>query len=68
MLGYARINKNKVDALIIYKMDRLSRNMFDSLNIRITLDKLNIALKSVTEPFDNSPVGTFTVSFFSLIT
>ena len=67
MLAYARTNKNKVDALIIYKMDRLSRDMFDSLSIRITLDKLNIALKSVTEPFDNSPVGTFTASIFSLI-
>jgi len=67
MLGYARTNKNKVDALIIYKMDRLSRDMFDSLSIRITLDKLKIALKSVTEPFDNSPVGTFTASLFSLI-
>ena len=67
MLAYLRTNKNKVDALIIYKMDRLSRDMYDSLNIRITLDKLNIALKSVTEPFDNSPVGTFTASIFSLL-
>ncbi|MHB8278184.1 MAG: recombinase family protein [Candidatus Humimicrobiaceae bacterium] len=67
MLRYIKANKDKVDALIIYKLDRLSRDMLDSLNIRITLDKLNITLKSVTEPFDNSPVGTFTASMFSLI-
>jgi DNA invertase Pin-like site-specific DNA recombinase len=67
MLEYARTNKNKIDVLIIHKMDRLSRNMFDSLSIRITLDKYSIALKSVTEPFDNSPIGTFTSSIFSLI-
>ena len=67
MLRYIKANKDKVDALIVYKLDRLSRDMLDSLNIRITLDKLNITLKSVTEPFDNSPVGTFTASMFSLI-
>jgi Site-specific recombinases, DNA invertase Pin homologs len=68
MLSYIKANKNKVNALIIYKMDRLSRDMFDSLSIRIMLKKLEIELKSVTEPFDdNTSMGTFTATLFSSI-
>ncbi|GAH14058.1 unnamed protein product [marine sediment metagenome] len=55
MLGYIKANKNKINALIIYKMDRLSRDIYDSLTIRLMLKRLNIDLKSVTEPFDDSP-------------
>ncbi len=67
MLAYIRANKNKIDALIIYKMDRLSRDIYDSLTIRLMLKKLNIDLKSVTEPIDDSPFGTFTATLFSSI-
>lgn len=67
MLAFIRANKNKIDALIIYKMDRLSRDIYDSLTIRLMLKKLNIDLKSVTEPFDDSPFGTFTATLFSSI-
>jgi len=67
MLSYIRSNKNKIDALIIYKMDRLSRDNYDSLTIRLMLKKLDIDLKSVTEHFDNSPIGTFTATLFSSI-
>jgi site-specific DNA recombinase len=65
MQSYIKANKNKINALIIYKLDRLSRDMFDSLSIRIMLKKLNIELKSVTEPFDESPFGIFTANLFS---
>ena len=64
MLEYARINKNSLDALIIYKMDRLSRDTIDSLSIRLKLKEYGIDLKSVTEPFDDSPIGTFTATLF----
>ena len=67
MLAYIRANKNKIDALIIYKMDRLSRDIYDSLTIRLMLKKLNIDLKSVTEPFDDSPFGTFTRLHYFLL-
>ena len=67
MLGYLKANRNKIDALIIYKMDRLSRDTGDSLTIRFLLKKLDIDLKSVTEPFDDSPIGTFTATLFSSI-
>ena len=48
-------------------MDRLSRDIYDTLTIRLTLKKLDIDLKSVTEPFDDSPFGTFTATLFSSI-
>jgi len=67
MLSYLKSNKNRIDALIIYKMDRLSRNIYDTLTIRLMLKKLDIDLKSVTEPFDDSPFGTFTATLFSSI-
>lgn len=67
MLEYLRINKNKIDALIIHKMDRLARNSLDCLSIRFKLDKYGIELKSVTEPFDDSAMGTFTADLFSII-
>jgi len=37
MLSYVKSNKNKIDSLIIYKMDRLSRDIYDTLTIRLTL-------------------------------
>jgi len=67
MLSFIKSNKNKIDALLIYKMDRLSRDIYDALTIRLTLKKLDIDLKSVTEPFDDSPFGTFTATLFSSI-
>ena len=67
MLAYIRTNHKQIDALIIYSMDRLSRDNYDSLSIRLTLDKYSIALKSVKEPFDNSPIGTFTANLFSIL-
>lgn len=67
MLEYARINKNKIDCLIVYKIDRLSRNSLDCFSLRYKLDKYGIDLKSVTEPFDDSAVGTFTADLFSII-
>lgn len=62
MLNFAKANKNNIDALIIYKLDRLSRDTSDSLKMRASLKKLNIFLKSVTELFDDSPYGRYMVT------
>ncbi len=67
MLNYAKANKSKIDALIVYKMDRLSRDTRDSLTIILSLKELGIDLKSVTEQFDDSPIGRYMVTnFFSM--
>ena len=65
MLDYTKENKSKIDILIVYKIDRLSRDVYDSLSLRIYLNKLGIELKSVSEPIDNSPIGKFSANLFS---
>jgi len=52
MLGY--IQKNPVDILLTFKLDRLSRNLRDILNlIHEELNPKDIALQSVTENFNS---------------
>ena len=65
MLDYSKENKGKIDILIVYKIDRLSRDVYDALSLRLYLNKLGIELKSVSEPIDSSPIGKFTANLFS---
>ncbi|MEG6617148.1 recombinase family protein [Peptococcaceae bacterium 1198_IL3148] len=47
-------------AVYVYRLDRLARTTLDILNTHDKLDKLGIALKSMTESFDTStPSGKF---------
>lgn len=49
---------NKVDAVAVYKIDRLARNIVDFMNIYNELEKLEIKLISITEGFDpTTPIG-----------
>jgi site-specific DNA recombinase len=67
MLSFIKSNKNKINALIIYKIDRLSRDLYDSLTIRMLLKKIGIKLVSVTEPFnDDTSFGILSANFFSM--
>jgi len=65
LLDYVKENKNKIDFLIIHKIDRLSRDVYDTLSLKIYLNKLGVELKSVSELLDNSPIGKFTTNLFS---
>lgn len=50
--------KKKFDALICYRLDRISRNVSDFSNTIEELNKLNIAFVSIKEQFDTStPMG-----------
>lgn len=51
------IKSADIDAIIVHKFDRFSRNMADALNYECVLQKLGIRLISVTEPTDDSPVS-----------
>ena len=64
---YVKKNKNIIDYLIVYKLDRLSRNTCDTLNLNTFLNHLGIEIKSVTEPIDSSPVGKFNTNIFSAV-
>lgn len=55
MLDYCRQNKKNIQALFVYRLDRLSRQTSDYLAIRARLLKYGISIISATEPTGNSP-------------
>jgi site-specific DNA recombinase len=59
MLKYVIDNKDKIDTLLIHKIDRLSRDVADYQAIKGVLSKYNVEICSVTEPIDNNPIGRF---------
>lgn len=59
LLTYCSLKKNQVNAVIAYKIDRISRNMDDYSYLRIFFKKHGIEIKSTSEYFENTPVGRF---------
>lgn len=59
MLDFCRKNKKTVDALIVYRLDRLSRQVGDFLGIKKRLVEYQISLISTSEPTGNSPTEKF---------
>ncbi len=58
MLDYCRKNKKDVQAVFVYRLDRLSRQTQDYLALRKRLFDYGIAIISATEPTGNSPTET----------
>lgn len=65
MLDFCRKNKGGVDALIVYRLDRLSRQLQDYLAIRKKLAEYEITLISASEPTGNSPTERFIESMLA---
>ncbi|MFA6251031.1 MAG: recombinase family protein [Candidatus Paceibacterota bacterium] len=59
LLKYCAEKKNGIRAVIIYKLDRLSRNTDDYSQIRLLLKRYGVEIKSTSEYFENNPVGRF---------
>jgi site-specific DNA recombinase len=59
MLEYCRKHKKEIDAVIVYRLDRISRQTSDYLAIRKKLAECEIKLLSATEPTGNSPTEKF---------
>jgi DNA invertase Pin-like site-specific DNA recombinase len=58
------VKARKVDAVIVYKLDRLARNTIECLNMAEGMDKAGCALHSISEKLDTqSALGRF---FFTL--
>lgn len=55
LLEYCRKNKNNVQALFVYRLDRISRQTGDYLAIRKKLAEQGITILSATEPTGDSP-------------
>lgn len=59
MLEFCRKNKREVAGIIVYRLDRLSRQTADYLSIRKKLAEAEISLISASEPTGNSPTEKF---------
>ena len=59
MLDFIKQNKSIINAIVIYKYDRFSRNMKDWLALEDIESTYGIRLISVTQPTENTPTGRF---------
>src|ERR1035438_630423 len=50
-------DQDKVDTLLVWKIDRFARNVADHYSIKTTLLKYGVRVASVTEPIDSDPTG-----------
>ena len=57
MLEFIKENKDRVDYVIVHKVDRLARNRGDDIDITRALTDANVQLVSASESIDNSPSG-----------
>ena len=46
-------SKKKIDTIVVYKLDRFSRNATDAIRTLLDLDECNVAFISVTQPVLN---------------
>lgn len=67
LLEYCRKNKNKIQACIIYKIDRLSRDTSDYLSLKLLLAKSGVKIISCTEPMEESPAGEFVETLLAAV-
>lgn len=54
-IDFCQRNKGKLDAFIVYKLDRFSRNAEAHFEVKALLSKANVTLHSVTEPIGTDP-------------
>jgi len=52
-------NKKEFDVVVVYKLDRFARNLYDSVVYTKRLEQLGIALESTTEPITQDIQGKF---------
>lgn len=59
LLRFCSDKKQDIKVVIIYKIDRLSRNTDDYSQLRILLKRYGVEIKSTSEYFENTPAGRF---------
>ncbi len=58
----------KGDVLVVYKIDRIARSLFDLLEILRQLEAVGATIKSVTEPLDTTnSMGVFVVQILGAV-
>ncbi len=56
-LDFCKKNEGKIDAFVVWKLDRFSRNAEAHFHVKAILSKYRITLHSVTEPIGSDPAG-----------
>jgi len=59
MMEYCTVNKKHVDAILFYRIDRLSRETSDYLQLKSFFNSLGIQVISASENIEDTPVGRF---------
>lgn len=67
LLEYCVRNKGKVDAVLVYKVDRVARVSADHHSIRAALSRCGIVLRSVMENIDETSTGKFMENMFAAV-
>ncbi|WP_413814579.1 recombinase family protein [Candidatus Cryosericum terrychapinii] len=57
MLKYIAVNSRHLDAVIVYKVDRLARNTLDHAELKLLFMRYGLRLLSATERLEDTPVG-----------
>jgi len=60
------VEAGKIDCVVVYKLDRISRSLLDFAKLMEYFERHNVAFVSVTQEFDSStPVGRLTLNILS---
>jgi len=63
-----KIHSKEFDAVVVYKIDRISRNMVDFINLVDDFEKYDVPLISVTEGADpTTPAGKFVMNILASV-
>lgn len=67
LLAYCRENKKHLDYVVVHSLSRFARSTVDHLALRAVLAGLEISLRSVTEPIDDSSTGKLVETVLSAV-
>lgn len=68
MLQFALSHKDKIDHVIVYKMNRASRDLYSYITqVQMVLRAKGITVRSATEPVDDTKMGRFMEGLFVML-
>jgi DNA invertase Pin-like site-specific DNA recombinase len=67
LLDFACDRKREIAAVVVHSVSRWSRDVRDHFNLTAALSRWGIALRSATEPIDESAEGQMTEGFLSVV-
>ncbi len=67
LLEYCRLNKGRVQFVVVFNLTRFSRNAHDHAVVRALLLRLGVSLRSVSEPIGDDAVGKLTENMLAAI-